>query len=349
MRWYLSLRQLSALLTKGRNVQIVVGHLEFTRYTLFLKPIHVRSPSFCSHCTWIFHFFTLMMQLGFLGLGIMGAPMALNLARHFPLIIWNRSSTKYSAFGQTGARVAATPIQLIEQSDIIFTMLFDESALETVIDDTALKALHGKVLVNTSSINAAFSRSLARRLQQAHAEFVEMPVSGSRIPAENGQLIGMLAGDPAVVDRIRPYVKPITKAAVYCGPIGQGLKTKYAVNTFLISLTVGLAESLALAQAQGLDRQALAQVLNAGPMSSTYTKLKLEKVIEGNWSAQASIEDCYNSTELILKAAEEAAIELPLTKLCSHLYGDACRHGLGKEDMIAAMKILNGREGAEEM
>lgn len=105
-----------------------------------------------------------------------------------------------------------------------------------------------------------------------------MPSSGSRAPAEQGQLVGMMTGDPEVAERIKPFVQPFTTAAVYCGPIGAGLKTKYAVNLFMITLTAGLAESMSPARAQGLDLETVGQALNAGSMASCYSKVKVVKI-----------------------------------------------------------------------
>lgn len=109
-----------------------------------------------------------------------------------------------------------------------------------------------------------------------------------------------------VAERINPILKPITSAAVYCSPIGSGLKTKYAVNDFLIAMTASLAESMSLARAQGLDLQAFGEVLNAGPMASPYSRLKIEKTLSEDWSAQASMKDCYNSVQLVALAAKTA-------------------------------------------
>ena len=279
-------------------------------------------------------------RVGFLGLGMMGTPMALNLSRMFPLTVWNRSPAKYPTLTQAGAQIGTTPSQVVEKSDVIFTMLFDGPAIQSIVDDKFKRAIHGKTLVNTSSVSVEFSCHLADEIREAGGEFIEMPVSGSRIPAEQGQLVGMIAGDPAVAERVKPFVRPITSAAVYCGPVGLGLKTKYAVNLFLITLTAGLAESMSLARAQGLDLGAFGDVLNAGPMASSYSRIKIAKMLEEDWSAQASIKDCYNSTQLIEAASKEAGGQLPLVQACSSLYRQAKELGMGEEDMIAITKLI---------
>ncbi|KAL6405215.1 hypothetical protein AUP68_12059 [Ilyonectria robusta] len=162
-----------------------------------------------------------------------------------------------------------------------------------------------------------------------------MPVSGSKVPAEQGNLVGMMAGDLAIAESIRPVLEPITNAAVYCGPIGSGLQTKYAVNLYLVAMTVGLAESFNLARAQGLNLEALGKVLEMGPMASAYSKIKVAKIIKQDWSAQASIKDCHNSTQLIQSAAKAAKVQSPLLETCGSLYEQAKNSGLQEEDMIA--------------
>jgi len=280
-------------------------------------------------------------RVGFIGLGIMGTPMALNLARHFPITVWNRSASKYGALRDAGATVGETPSMVVKQSDVIFTMLYDGPTTQSILDEEFRQHLRGKTLINASSVTAEVSQDIARTVDEAGGDFIEMPVSGSRVPAEQGRLVSMLAGDPTVADRIKPILRPITEAAVYCGPIGSGLKTKYAVNHFLISMTAGLAESMNLARAQGLDLQAFGQVLNAGPMSSPYSKLKIEKMLNEDWTAQAAIKDCYNSTQLISSAAKSADTWSPLAQLCESLYGQAKEAGLGDEDMIALTKLFS--------
>lgn len=280
------------------------------------------------------------MRVGFLGLGFMGTPMACNLACSFPLTVWNRSASRYPALEKLGASIAKSPSNVLEQSDVTFTMLFNGPAIDSIIDDKFLRAVQGKTIVNTSSVPVEFSQSFAQRVHQAGGNFIEMPVSGSKIPAEQGQLVGMISGDPEVAERIRAVFEPITCAAIYCGPIGSGLRMKYAVNSLLISLTVGLAESMNLARAQGLDLQAFGKVLEACPMASNYSKIKVKKMLDEDWSAQATIKDCYNSTQLIQSAAEDAKTQAPFIHLCGALYGQAKELGLGEEDMIAITKLM---------
>ncbi|KAI8680485.1 hypothetical protein NCS57_00329600 [Fusarium keratoplasticum] len=282
------------------------------------------------------------MNVGFLGLGMMGTPMALNLCRKFSVMVWNRSDSKYRVLIEAGATVGKTPSHVVEQSDVIFTMLFDGPAIQSMIDADSnfIKAIRGKTLVNTSSVSVEFSHKLARQVHEAGGNFIEMPVSGSKIPAEQGQLVGMMAGDATIADQVRPLVEPLTSAAVYCGPVGSGLKAKYAVNLFLVAVTAGLAESMNLARAQGLDLEAFGKVLDNCPLASPYSRIKIAKMLKDDWSPQAAIKDCYNSTQLIKSAAEEVRVRTPLIQICDSLYRDANYAGWGEEDMMAIYKLF---------
>ncbi|KAB8254134.1 putative NAD binding NADP oxidoreductase coenzyme F420-dependent [Aspergillus pseudonomiae] len=280
------------------------------------------------------------MRVGFLGLGVMGTPMARNLSRKFPLIVWNRSAAKYSALKEEGVTIGESPTSVVKQSDIIFIMLFDARAIKSILSDDFKRALRGKTLINTSSVSVEFSMSLAEQIHQAGGDFIEMPVSGSKVPAEKAQLVGMMAGDAAVAQRIKQVVEPITRAAIFCGPIGSGLKAKYAVNTLLVTYTVGLAESMNLARAQGIDLAAFAEVLDACPMASAYSKIKVQKILNEDWSPQATLKDCYNSTQLIQNAVKLANTRSPSMEICDKLYQTAVDAGLSEEDMISIAKVI---------
>lgn len=280
-------------------------------------------------------------RIGFLGLGVMGSPMAINLARQFPLTVWNRSQGKLPPLIQAGARAADSPAAVLAQSDVVFTMLFNDAAYAPVFDSPDFQAnLRGKTVINTSSISVDCSTRLANIVAAAGGTFIEMPVSGSKVPAEMGQLVGMVAGDKDAVDAVRPLLKPITKTAIYCGPVGMGLKTKYAINTFLITTTAGLAESMHLARRQGLDLDAFAQVVDASPMASAYSKLKVNKMMAEDWSAQAAIQDCYNLTRLVVDASKTAGARSPFMELCATMYKEAIDAGLEGDDMIALEKLF---------
>jgi len=287
------------------------------------------------------------MRIGFLGLGVMGQPMAANLARAgHQLVVWNRTAEKCEALRAAGAGVAANPEDVFARSETVIVMLFDREAIDGVLlRDTPRFAdmVRRRTLVNMSSVSPEYSHELARDVERAGGRFVEAPVSGSRVPAEKGQLVGMLGGDAAVCAEIRPLLEPICHQAVYCGPVGSALLMKLAVNIFMLVTAVGLAETVHFADRQGLDRATLQTVLEGGPMASDLMRIKMAKLIAGDFSKQGSVLDGRNSTALITAAAEQATVSAELITVCRDLYREAVAQGHESDDMIAVIRAIESR------
>jgi len=145
------------------------------------------------------------MSLGFIGLGTMGLPMALNLARAgTDLVVWNRSPHRAEPF----AAVAATPDEVLARADVVILMLADEAAIDEVLGE---RELGGRTIVHMGTTSPAYSRGLEAAVVARGGAYVEAPVSGSRRPAEAGELVAMLAGDPVVVARVRPLLAPMCR------------------------------------------------------------------------------------------------------------------------------------------
>jgi 3-hydroxyisobutyrate dehydrogenase len=286
-------------------------------------------------------------RVGFIGLGAMGEPMSLNLVRAgIPLIVWNRSPAKSKILGDAGAHAAATVDEVFEEAFTVFMMLFDRPAIDEVLGRGTPRfatLLAGRTLVNLGSIAPGDSRALERDVLAVSGRFLEAPVSGSRIPAERGQLVAMLAGDQAVADEVRPLLTPMCREAVYCGPAGSGLLMKLAVNLFLIVMVNGLTEAVHFADRCGLDRDRLQAVLDAGPMASPVSRLKLASLMASDFTPHAAIADALNSTQLITAAAAQARTACPLIESCRELYGETAASGLAAQDMVAVIKTMEAR------
>jgi 3-hydroxyisobutyrate dehydrogenase len=286
-------------------------------------------------------------RIGFIGLGVMGEPMSLNLVRAgIVLTVWNRSPAKVHILADAGAHAAATVDDVFADASTVFMMLFDRPAIDAVLGRGTPRfatLVAGRTLVNLSSIAPEDSRALEREVVAAGGRFLEAPVSGSRIPAERGQLVAMLAGDQAVADAVRPLLSPMCRDAVYCGPAGHALLLKLAVNLFLLVMVTGLAEAVHFADRHGLERERLQAVLDAGPMASTVSRLKLASLIAGDFTPHTAVADALNSTRLITAAAAEAVTACPLIETCRELYRDAAASGLAARDMMAVIKTMEAR------
>jgi 3-hydroxyisobutyrate dehydrogenase len=290
------------------------------------------------------------MDVGFIGLGVMGRPMALNLARAgTPLVVWNRSAPGCEALRAAGAAVAASPAEVFERARTVLLMLAHEQAVDAVLrrGTPGFAALvGGRTVVPMGTTSPEFSRGLAADVRAAGGRYAEAPVSGSRRPAEDGQLVAMVAGDPDAVEDVVPLLAPMCRETVRCGDAPQALLTKLAVNVFLISMVTGLAEAVHFAERNGVDLRRLRAVLDAGPMASSVSMIKTAKLVDGDFAVQASIRDVLMNNRLIVDAARAAGVASPLLDVCHELYGEALALGHGDADMAAVVHAVAARTAA---
>jgi len=288
--------------------------------------------------------------IGFIGLGSMGEPMALNLVRAgTPLLVWNRSPAKTAILAAAGAEVAPDAAQVFARTSIIVLMLADEVAIDAVLarggrDFVARVA--DRIIVHMGTTTPAYSQALEADIRAAGGRYVEAPVSGSRKPAEAGQLVGMLAGDAAAVAELRPLLAPICRETIVCGAVPGALLMKLSVNLFLISMVTGLAESVHFAERHGLDLEQLLAVLDAGPMASAVSRVKAAKLVARDFAVQASIPDVLKNNRLVAEAARAAGIASPLLDVCYALYGETLALGHADADMVAVVKAIEARSDA---
>ena len=223
------------------------------------------------------------MGVGFIGLGHMGLPMALNMVRAgTPLTVWNRSRDKAELVAEAGATVAHSPAQVFREARTVFLMLANGTVIDEVLERGTprfAQMVAGRTLVHMGTTAASYSERLSEDTTSAGGRYVEAPVSGSRRPAEAGQLVGMVAGPDASVDAVLPLLAPLCATAVKCGEVPNATRMKLAVNLFLIAQVTGLAEAFHFAENNGLDVEAFRSVLDSGPMASSVSRLKLEKLV----------------------------------------------------------------------
>lgn len=290
-------------------------------------------------------------RVGFLGIGLMGGPMVLNLARAgTPLTVWNRTPGKDSALRAAGASVVASPTAVFDDCDVVLAMLADEAAIDEVLGRRPGGfgvPLAGRTFVHMGTTSPEYSSGLESAVVQAGGRYVEAPVSGSRVPAERGELVVLLAGDPDAVARVRPLLGPLSRETVDCGVVPNALVMKLAVNLFLITMVTGLAESVQLASASGLDLETFAGVLDAGPMASNVSTVKLGKLLRGDFSPQAAAHDVLKNARLVAAAARAAGAATPVLDVCQELFTETVDLGHRGEDMVAVVRALQARRAGQ--
>ncbi|MBO4254440.1 NAD(P)-dependent oxidoreductase [Streptomyces griseorubiginosus] len=288
-----------------------------------------------------------MDYVGFVGLGVMGRPMALNLARAgTPLLVWNRTPDRCEPLRAAGAEVAAEPAEVFARAGVVFLMLADEAATDAVLgrgtpDFTARVA--GRTVVHMGTTAPEYSGGLQDAVRAAGGRYVEAPVSGSRVPAEQGQLVAMLAGDGEAVAAVRPLLAPLCRETFDCGAVPDALLMKLSVNLFLITLVTGLTEAFHFADRNGLDRRLFLDVLDAGPMASAVSRMKAPKLLARDFAVQAGASDVLKNNRLIAEAARKAGLASPLLDICHTLFGETVEQGHGGEDMVAVLHALESR------
>jgi 3-hydroxyisobutyrate dehydrogenase len=291
------------------------------------------------------------VKAGFIGLGIMGQPMALNLRRAgIPLIVWNRTGERTETARAAGAIVAETPEDAIREADIVFLMLSGEETVDQVLQrrcDVFGERVHGRTLVNMGTVSPAYSAALSDDIRAAGGEYLEAPVSGSRGPAEAGELIGMLAGEGKHRAAVEELMGFMCSQVVPCGPVPGALRMKLAVNLFLITMVTGLVEAFHFAKAHRLDLASFFEVLDAGPMASSVSRMKGRKLLVGDLQPQAAIADVLKNNRLVWDAAREARIASPLLDICYALYRETMDAGLSGQDMVAVLHALEARSAHE--
>jgi 3-hydroxyisobutyrate dehydrogenase len=225
-------------------------------------------------------------------------------------------------------------------------MLADETAVDAMLGrgTPAFTArVAGRTVAHMGTTSPEYSSGLRDDIRAAGGSYVEAPVSGSRVPAEKGELVAMLAGYDDAVATLRPLLAPLCRETFGCGRVPGALLMKFSVNLFLITLVTGLAEAFHFADRQGLDRRLLRDVLDAGPMASAVSRVKVPKPLARDFTVQAAAADVLKNNRLIAEAAREAGLASPLLDVCHALYAETVEQGHGGEGMVAVLHALESR------
>ena len=281
-------------------------------------------------------------RVGFVGIGKMGQPMAQRLlAAGVPLVVWNRTAARCAPLVAQGARLATAIDAVFQQCDVILLMLLDERAVDAALargTPAFADRVRGRIVVLLGTTSPRYSVALDADIRTGGGRYVEAPVSGSRTPAETGSLVGMVAGAPEDVARVRPLLGPLCREIVTCGAVPAALTMKLAVNHYLVVLVAALAEAVAAADASGVDLQLLRMVLDTGPMASLVSRSKLDKLLGCDFVAQADIGDVARIAALVREQARAAKLEALLIAAATLMFEAACSRGLAAFDMIAVLQ-----------
>jgi len=284
-------------------------------------------------------------RVAFLGLGIMGNPMAANIARGgFELTVWNRTRERADEFASAHERVtvADTPAEAASNADAVISMVPDTPEVEEVLFAAADGMSDGGLAVDMSTIAPTASRSIGERLAERGIRFLDAPVTGSRPKAEDGTLTIMVGGDEADFERVRPVFESMGRLVLHVGPSGHGEMIKLINNTLSAINAAALAEALATGQAAGADTDKLRQVVAAGSGGSAMLELKAQVMLDGDFEPLFKLEHMLKDVRHCIAEAEALGLELRVAKLVESIYAEAAANGLAERDFAAVADVIGG-------
>ncbi len=288
-------------------------------------------------------------SLGFVGLGLMGTPIALRLlAGGHRMQVWGRTAAKLAPALDAGAVRAPSAAQLAAASDVVFLCVTDTPAVEAVVfgeQGVAAGAGPGKILVDHSSIEPAATRAMAARLrEQTGMAWLDAPVSGGAPAAEQGTLAVMAGGDPEVFERVRPVVERVAGRFTLMGPSGAGQATKL-VNQVLVGCNfLVLAEATRLAQNAGVDAERIPAALRGGRADSRLLQEYMPRMARGDLSPLGRIDVMLKDLQTVQDLARTTGTAMPLTGLTTELHRLLVGRGLGAADNGAVMQLYGDPE-----
>jgi len=283
-------------------------------------------------------------KIGFVGMGIMGQPMAANIRNAgYEIMVYNRTKEKTVPLAEAGALVADTPAGMIDWSDIVIFMLTGPEALDAMIyGENGILSAQGanKVVINMSTVSPAYTRTLANCLQSEGFFFIDAPVSGSKKPAIEGSLIILAGGRKELVKKLEPLFLTMGQKVVYCGDIGQGSAMKMTINLLLAVMMEGLCESLNMAQQLKLETDLVLDTILAGPLSCGLFRLKNEMLQQNDFPVQFPLKHMAKDLRFVLQSADEAGAAIPAGHAVFQIYRQGIGFGNGDLDFAAVKKTL---------
>jgi len=293
-----------------------------------------------------------MAKLRFLGLGIMGGPMAGHLLKAgHEVALWSHTASKAAALSGLGkALVCETPKQVAENADIIFLCVGDTdmSAKVTLGENGLIDGIRpGAVVADCSTVAPSYARRAAATLAEKGAEFLDAPVTGSKPGAEGATLTFMVGGNQAVYEKVKPFMELMGKRFYYCGGTGLGLHAKLTQNLILSNLLQAFNEGMVLATKAGVDPELMLDILDNSAAKSGLVSFKAPYVFRRDFSTNFSVRWMHKDIGLMLETGNEMDVPLPLTALTQQMFRAAIAEGVGEDDICSTIKVLERLAGVE--
>ncbi len=275
------------------------------------------------------------MDVALLGTGIMGAGMARNIAgAGHPVVVWNRTTERAEPLSDV-ATVAASVAEAVDGADVVITMLYDADSVAEVMEEARGHLGSDTVWVQQSTVGVAGSDRLVALAEDLGVTLVDAPVLGTRKPAEDGALVVLASGPESVRERVDPVFEAIGSRTLWVGEAGAGSRLKLCANAWVATVLEGVADSLALTRALGLDPQLFLDAIEGGAMDAPYVRLKGGMMLNDSYDTAFALDGALKDVDLILAAADDVGLDLgPMPGVRAHL-ARAVDAGHGDKDMAA--------------
>src|ERR1700722_1506961 len=286
-----------------------------------------------------------MAKLGFLGLGIMGGPMARHLAEAgHTLSVWSKKQSKARQFASSvGANFCESPEAVATQSECVFLCVGDTAMSRRVIlgpKGLVQGAQAGFVIVDCSTVSPHESSCIAKELGGKKIDFLDAPCTGSKAGAENGTLTFMVGGPPEAFERVRPWFQARAKSLYYCGESGMGLRAKLTQNLILGNLLQAFNEGLVLSTRAGVDPELMLDILTNSAARSAFISAKAPMVFKRDFSTNFSLKWLEKDIGLAVDLGSELGVPLLLTGLTQQILQAAIAKGYGEQDICGSIRFL---------
>lgn len=287
------------------------------------------------------------MRVAFVGLGIMGRPMAANLVKAgHEVSVWNRSAGKEVE----GARAASSPADAAQGAEVVWICVSDTAAVEQVLfgpNGIEQSLTDGMIIADSSTISPAATRRFAERVAKKGVQYVDSPVTGSKVGAEGGTLLFIVGGSEETIEKLKPLYAAMGKKIFRMGETSKGQSAKIALNLQIAMIYEGFAEGLTLAAKLGVDPATLIPLINASMLKSGVVEYKAPFVLQRDFTANFPLKLMRKDIRLALEAAKEARVKLPGIETVEEIYDMAVEDGHADLDYAATLMLLEKWAGVE--
>jgi 3-hydroxyisobutyrate dehydrogenase-like beta-hydroxyacid dehydrogenase len=283
------------------------------------------------------------LQIGYVGMGIMGSAMAGRLLNAgFPVTVWNRSKDKCAPLAEKGATVAETAKSVIEKCDITFACTSDPASARSVVfgENGVLSGISaGKKFIDISTVDEMTSKDIGDAVTKKGGIYLEAPVSGSKGPALQGTLVFLAAGDKALCEEAQPYFDAMGKKTFFLGATGNGARMKLVVNMMMGINIASLSEGLAIGTKAGLQGADILDVLKEGALNCPMYQLKGPQMLEGKFDPAFPLKHQQKDVRLALGLGDDLGQSLPVAAAANEVFKKARSAGYGDDDMCKIFEV----------